>query len=135
MAPVCTRSRMKLQKVLNEDRKQKKAKEISTYKFTSTTVITSTFSSVENSETEAKVEEKVICSSSSSSSSTSSSGCCTPKAKRFRIPEMLTCPPAPKKRKVNPSEACLSINRSPIALFSSPDIELFFFSALKNVSV
>jgi hypothetical protein len=130
MAPVCTRSRMKLQKVLNEDRKQKKAKEISTYKFTSKTVITS-FSSVENSEPEAKVEEKVICSSSSSSSS----GCCTPKAKRFRIPEMLTCPPAPKKRKVNPSEACLSINRSPIALFSSPDIELFFFSALKNVSV
>jgi hypothetical protein len=132
MAPVCTRSRMKLQKVLIEDRKQKKAKEISTYKFTSKTVITS-FSSVENSEPEAKVEEKVICSSSSSSSS--SSGCCTPKAKRFRIPEMLTCPPAPKKRKVNPSEACLSINRSPIALFSSPDIELFFFSALKNVSV
>ncbi|WJX17629.1 hypothetical protein P8452_07520 [Trifolium repens] len=130
MAPVCTRSRMKLQKVLIEDRKQKKAKEISTYKFTSKTVITS-FSSVENSEPEAKVEEKVICSSSSSSSS----GCCTPKAKRFRIPEMLTCPPAPKKRKVNPSAACLSINRSPIALFSSPDIELFFFSALKNVSV
>jgi hypothetical protein len=124
---------MKLQKVLNEDRKQKKEKEISTYKCTSTKVITS-FSSVENTETEAKVEEKVICSSSSSSSS-SSSGCCTPKAKRFRIPKMLTCPPAPKKRKVNPSEACLSINRSPIALFSSPDIELFFFSALKNVSV
>ncbi|KAK2400602.1 cyclin-dependent protein kinase inhibitor SMR9 [Trifolium repens] len=131
MAPVCTRSRMKLQKVLNEDRKQKKAKEISAFKCVSTSVITSSFSSVENTEPEAKVEEKVICSSSSSSSS----GCCTPKAKRFRIPEMLTCPPAPKKRKVNPSEACLSINRSPIALFSSPDIELFFFSALKNVSV
>ncbi|CAJ2673186.1 unnamed protein product [Trifolium pratense] len=125
MAPVCTRSRMKLQKVLIEDRKQKKATKTSTFKCATTTAITS--SSVENTETEPK--------SITSSSSSSSSGCCTPKAKRFRIPEMLTCPPAPKKRRVNPSAACLSINRSPIALFSSPDIELFFFSALKNVSV
>ncbi|CAJ1911183.1 unnamed protein product [Sphenostylis stenocarpa] len=29
-----------------------------------------------------------------------SSGCTTPKAKRFRIPEVLTCPPAPKKRRI-----------------------------------
>jgi len=67
--------------------------------------------------------------------SSSSSGCSTPKAKRFRIPKVLTCPPAPKKRRVTPPSACSSINRSPISLFSSPDIELFFFSALNNVSV
>ncbi|KAK7285575.1 hypothetical protein RJT34_20351 [Clitoria ternatea] len=60
-----------------------------------------------------------------------SSGCATPKAKRFRIPEVLTCPPAPKKRRVMPN---CSSNRSPIAFYASPDIELFFFSALRNVS-
>lgn len=60
-----------------------------------------------------------------------SSGCVTPKAKRFRIPEILTCPPAPKKRRVMPN---CSKNRPPITFFASPDIELFFFSALRNVS-
>ncbi|KAH1077768.1 hypothetical protein GYH30_053023 [Glycine max] len=60
-----------------------------------------------------------------------SSGCATPKAKRFRIPEVQTCPPAPKKRRVVPN---CSSKRSPIAFFASPDIELFFFSALRNVS-
>ncbi|KAI4300767.1 hypothetical protein L6164_034105 [Bauhinia variegata] len=68
-------------------------------------------------------EEEDICSKGND--------CATPKAKRFRIPEVLTCPPAPKKRRVMPN--CLS-NRSPIAFFASPDIELFFFSALRNVS-
>ncbi|KAK7396256.1 hypothetical protein VNO78_17132 [Psophocarpus tetragonolobus] len=55
-----------------------------------------------------------------------SSGCATPKAKRFRIPEELTCPPAPKKRRVMSN---CSSNKSPIAFFASPDIELFFFSS------
>ncbi|KAG4915942.1 hypothetical protein JHK87_053499 [Glycine soja] len=32
-----------------------------------------------------------------------SSGCATPKAKRFRIPEVQTCPPAPKKRRLDAS--------------------------------
>ena len=59
-----------------------------------------------------------------------SSGCVTPKAKRFRIPEVLTCPPAPKKRRVMQNYS----SKSPIAFFASPDIELFFFSALRNVS-
>ncbi|ESW34234.1 hypothetical protein PHAVU_001G135700 [Phaseolus vulgaris] len=58
-----------------------------------------------------------------------SSGCATPKAKRFRIPEVLTCPPAPKKRRTLAIPNCSS-NRSAVALFASPDIELFFFSAL-----
>lgn len=60
-----------------------------------------------------------------------SSGCCTPKGKRFRIPEMLACPPAPKKRRVIPD--CLT-KRSPIAFFAPPDIELFFFFAFGNIS-
>lgn len=107
MAPVCTRSRMKLQKALVEDRKQKKA--------------------MENTEVDDTKKDIIF--------SSSSSGCSTPKAKRFRIPKVLTCPPAPKKRRVTPPSACSSINRSPISLFSSPDIELFFFSALNNVSV
>ncbi|KAI4348716.1 hypothetical protein L6164_009403 [Bauhinia variegata] len=63
--------------------------------------------------------------------SNGNNGCATPKAKRFRIPEVLKCPPAPKKRRVMPN---CSSNRSPIAFFASPDIELFFFSAFRNVS-
>ncbi|RDX72980.1 Cyclin-dependent protein kinase inhibitor SMR13, partial [Mucuna pruriens] len=74
----------------------------------------------------------------SSSSSSELTKCCdneedvcsTPKGKRFRIPEVLTCPPAPKKRRV--AITCSS-KRSPIAFFASPDIELFFFSAIKTV--
>jgi len=62
-----------------------------------------------------------------------SSGCATPKGKRFRIPEVLTCPPAPKKRRTLAIPSCSS-KRSPVTLFASPDIELFFFSALWNVS-
>lgn len=125
---------MKLQKVLIEDQKQKKAMKSTCDCECVTTVITSC-SSFENQEIMSKnkvdekneTEEDRICSSKS--------GCCTPKAKRYRIPEVLTCPPAPKKRRVTPSPACSSINKSPIALFASPDIDLFFFSALKNVSV
>ncbi|OIV92330.1 hypothetical protein TanjilG_10540 [Lupinus angustifolius] len=59
-----------------------------------------------------------------------SSGCVTPKAKRFRIPEVLTCPPAPKKRRVISKYSAKRSRK----FFASPDIELFFFSALRNVS-
>ncbi|KAK7278905.1 hypothetical protein RJT34_23944 [Clitoria ternatea] len=58
--------------------------------------------------------------------------CFTPKGKRFRIPEMLTCPPAPKKRR-SVTFTCSS-KRSPIAFFASPDLELFFLSPTKFVS-
>ena len=61
----------------------------------------------------------------------SRNGCCTPKGKRFRIPKMLTCPPAPKKRRV--VQNCLT-KRSPIAFFAPPDIELFFYFASRNIS-
>ncbi|KAK6925628.1 hypothetical protein RJ641_007347 [Dillenia turbinata] len=47
----------------------------------------------------------------------SSNGCSTPKGKRFRIPEIGTCPPAPKKRRL--VWTC-SAERSPIAFFAPP---------------
>ncbi|KAF5447794.1 hypothetical protein F2P56_033316 [Juglans regia] len=61
-----------------------------------------------------------------------SSGCSTPKAQRFRIPEMSTCPPAPKKQRVVSN---CSLQRSPIPFFAPPDLELFFFFALQDISV
>ncbi|KAF8395848.1 hypothetical protein HHK36_019802 [Tetracentron sinense] len=61
----------------------------------------------------------------------STDGCSTPKGQRFRIPKILPCPPAPKKRRV--ASNCSS-KRSPIAFFAPPDLELFFF-ALRHISV
>lgn len=72
-----------------------------------------------------------------SSSSSTGSGCSTPKAQRFRIPEIVTCPPAPKKQRVVSN--CFSLQRNPssrpIAFFAPPDLELFFFFALRDISV
>lgn len=59
-----------------------------------------------------------------------SSGCSTPKGQRSRIPEILTCPRAPMKRRV--VQNC-SVRRGPIAFFAPPDIELFFLFALGHV--
>ncbi|XP_054820003.1 cyclin-dependent protein kinase inhibitor SMR9 [Prosopis cineraria] len=69
--------------------------------------------------------------------SASSSCCSTPKGRKFRIPEIATCPPAPKKKKPSSlfSGTC-SRRRSPISFFAPPDLELFFFLALPdNISV
>lgn len=63
----------------------------------------------------------------------STSGCSTPKAQRFRIPEIVTCPPAPKKQRVLVSDC--SFQRSPIAFYAPPDLELFFYFALRGISV
>ncbi|EOY32681.1 hypothetical protein QUC31_019321 [Theobroma cacao] len=60
------------------------------------------------------------------------SPCSTPKAQRFRIPEISSCPPAPKKQRVLSS---CSLQRTPIAFFAPPDLELFFFFALRDISV
>ncbi|KAJ4971671.1 hypothetical protein NE237_004770 [Protea cynaroides] len=60
------------------------------------------------------------------------SGCSTPKAQRFRIPEILSCPPAPKKRRVASN---YSSPRTPISFFAPPDLELFFFFAFRDISV
>ncbi|KAL3718626.1 hypothetical protein ACJRO7_003707 [Eucalyptus globulus] len=54
--------------------------------------------------------------------------CSTPKGKRFRIPKIRTCPPAPMKKRVRDSNRSSSLQRSPISFFASPDIELFFFA-------
>ncbi|XP_021894192.1 cyclin-dependent protein kinase inhibitor SMR9-like [Carica papaya] len=64
----------------------------------------------------------------------SSNGCSTPKAQRFRIPAIDTCPPAPKKKRVISN--CSTLQRRPIAFFAPPDLELFFFFArIQNISV
>lgn len=62
----------------------------------------------------------------------STSSCSTPKAQRYRIPEIITCPPAPKKQRVISN---CSLQRRPIAFFAPPDLELFFFFALRDISV
>lgn len=62
-----------------------------------------------------------------------SSGCSTPKGPRFQIPPILTCPPAPKKQRV-PSN-CSLLQRTPIAFFAPPDLELFFSFALRDIMV
>ncbi|EOY09318.1 hypothetical protein QUC31_010553 [Theobroma cacao] len=59
-------------------------------------------------------------------------GCSTPKGQRFRIPDTLTCPPAPMKPRVAPK--LLSRRSSAITFFAPPDIDLFFFLAFQNVS-
>lgn len=56
-------------------------------------------------------------------------GCSTPKAQRFKIPEILSCPPAPMKRRA--TTKCSS-KKSPIVFFAPPDIELFFFFAFRD---
>lgn len=50
--------------------------------------------------------------------------CATPKGKRFRIPEISTCPPAPKKRKIAATaKSCLPRRLSNDAMFSPPDVD------------
>lgn len=66
------------------------------------------------------------------SNSNINSACSTPKGQKFRIPEISTCPPAPKKPRVLPN---CSLRRSPLSFFSPPDLEHFFFVALRDVSV
>ncbi|KAI3706386.1 hypothetical protein L6452_24089 [Arctium lappa] len=60
----------------------------------------------------------------------SSIGCTTPKAQKYQIPEILTCPPAPKKRRIVSS---CTLRRTPISFFDPPDIELFFASHLASI--
>lgn len=62
----------------------------------------------------------------------SSSGCSTPKGQRFRIPELLSCPPAPKKRRV--ALRCSS-QISKVSFFNPPDLETFFLFASRDISV
>ncbi|KAG4920647.1 hypothetical protein JHK82_049593 [Glycine max] len=68
----------------------------------------------------------VVCNSNTNSP------CSTPKGQKFRIPEISTCPPAPKKPRVLSN---CSLRRSPLSFFAPPDLEHFFFVALRDVSV
>nr|KYP70539.1 hypothetical protein KK1_009759 [Cajanus cajan] len=117
MSSTSTRTRIKWQKQKLEETKQQRS-------MTRPSENSASSSCQEQGICNVEEDNKDVCSSSS--------GCATPKAKRHRIQELLTCPPAPKKRRARPN---CSSNRSQIAFFSSPDIELFFFSALRNVSV
>ncbi|CAL1409624.1 unnamed protein product [Linum trigynum] len=75
----------------------------------------------------------------------SSSICSTPKGRRFRIPKINSCPPAPRKKQRDTDDDalfsssqrsnCSSLQRRPIAFFAPPDLELFFFFARRHISV
>ncbi|CAH9133311.1 unnamed protein product [Cuscuta epithymum] len=58
--------------------------------------------------------------------------CLTPKAARFRIPEIKTCPPAPKKRRRTTVGKSCSVRRIPIAFFAPADLDLFFYVELRG---
>jgi len=63
----------------------------------------------------------------------SSIGCTTPKAQKYKIPKILTCPPAPKKRRPSVSSCTLSRRTQQISFFDPPDLELFFASHLASI--
>ncbi|TKY57455.1 hypothetical protein E2542_SST21903 [Spatholobus suberectus] len=58
--------------------------------------------------------------------------CSTPKGQKFRIPEVSTCPRAPKKPRVLSN---CSLRRSPLTFFAPPDLEVFFCVALRDLPV
>lgn len=58
--------------------------------------------------------------------------CSTPKGQKFKIPEISTCPPAPKKQKVLSN---FSLRRSPLTFFAPPDLEIFLCVALQDSPV
>lgn len=61
------------------------------------------------------------------SNNNSNSACSTPKGQKYRIPEISTCPPAPKKQRVVSN---CSLRRSPLSFFVPPDLEHFFLVTL-----
>jgi len=117
MAPASSRTLVKCKKVV--ERMQKKKSMARSYA-TPTSSSSSSYSSSGTKEVIKSVDDD-----------NEEDTCCTPKGKRFRIPEVSTCPPAPKKRRV--AITC-STKKSPIAFFASPDMELFFFSGIKSVA-
>ncbi|ESW14464.1 hypothetical protein PHAVU_008G283300 [Phaseolus vulgaris] len=58
--------------------------------------------------------------------------CSTPKGQKFRIPQISTCPPAPKKPRMLSN---CSLRRSPLAFFAPPDLDIFFCVALQDLPV
>uniref|UniRef100_A0A7C9CMX5 Uncharacterized protein n=1 Tax=Opuntia streptacantha TaxID=393608 RepID=A0A7C9CMX5_OPUST len=63
-------------------------------------------------------------------------GCTTPKSEKHKIPEIMTCPPAPKKPRVSPSTSnCILQRRRPISFFAHPDLDKFFMFAMRDIKV
>ncbi|GAA0164956.1 hypothetical protein Leryth_022054 [Lithospermum erythrorhizon] len=58
--------------------------------------------------------------------------CLTPKSEKSRIPEITTCPPAPKKRRIIRS-GCSSLKRTPISFYATPELDLFFLFGLPKI--
>ncbi|CAL5190812.1 unnamed protein product [Lathyrus oleraceus] len=77
------------------------------------------------------VADKVVDDVSVSVSNTSNSICSTPKGQKFRIPEISTCPPAPKKQRQR-ELSNFSLRRT---FFAPPDLEIFLCVALQDSPV
>ncbi|KAI6696754.1 hypothetical protein NL676_016873 [Syzygium grande] len=60
--------------------------------------------------------------------------CCTPRAEKFRTPEILSCPPAPMKKRRSLSAPNGLSRKSPTTFFTHPDIDMFFLFAFRNGS-
>ncbi|KAJ0020319.1 hypothetical protein Pint_31069 [Pistacia integerrima] len=121
-APKARRTTQNKKKKQKEEKKKKEVQKASS----SSTITTSSDDFSKNNNTNISDHHHL-------DSSSSPSGCSTPKAERYRIPEIMTCPPAPKKQRVVSN--CSSLQRTPIAFFAPPDLELFFFFALRDISV
>lgn len=64
--------------------------------------------------------------------------CSTPKGERYRIPEISSCPPAPKKRRMllfppPPNNSNSTTPHQIPPFFLPPDIDLFFYFALRGI--
>ncbi|XP_031272021.1 cyclin-dependent protein kinase inhibitor SMR13 [Pistacia vera] len=123
-APKARRTTQNKKKKQKEEKKKKEVQKASS----SSTITTSSDDFSKNNNNNTNISDHHHLDSSSSPS-----GCSTPKAERYRIPEIMTCPPAPKKQRVVSN--CSSLQRTPIAFFAPPDLELFFFFALRDISV
>ncbi|XP_057539102.1 cyclin-dependent protein kinase inhibitor SMR2-like isoform X1 [Amaranthus tricolor] len=55
--------------------------------------------------------------------------CSTPKSEKYKIPEIQTCPPAPKKPK---HDNCLNQKRRAITFFAHPDLDKFLMFAMTD---
>ncbi|CAL1385071.1 unnamed protein product [Linum trigynum] len=63
-------------------------------------------------------------------------GCSTPKGKSFRIPEALSCPPAPMKaKKPPPPKFCSRVSTPAVAFFAplEEELDLFFLFAFRKI--
>ncbi|KAJ4953769.1 hypothetical protein NE237_030601 [Protea cynaroides] len=57
----------------------------------------------------------------------SKESCCTPRAKECRIPDVLTCPPAPRKQRASYSSPLpLNMKETEEEFFSPPNLESIF---------